>query len=86
MTQMTSIPKNEQENVMSSFWTMLRECESKVDNSGRYEPVLRLWVEQWYQQWNRITDDCKEPIWKTREKKLGLDNPELTSKLDTPAV
>ena len=72
MVQMTSIPKKEQENVLASFWTMLRECESQVDNSKGKEPILRLWVEQWYGQWNRITGDSKEPIWKTREKQLGL--------------
>lgn len=79
MTQMTSIPKKEQENMLSSFWTMLQECESKVDNSDSKEPILRLWVEQWYGQWNRITGDNKEAVWQTREKKLGLGE-------DTPAT
>lgn len=72
MVQMTSIPKKEQENVLASFWSMMRECESKVDDSGGKEPVLRHQVEQWYGQWNRITGDSKEPVWKTREKRLGL--------------
>ena len=81
MVQMSSIPKKEQENMLSSFWTMLQECESKVDNSERKDPVLKHWVEQWYGQWNRITGDNKEPVWQRREKQLGLgdDAPASTS-------
>ena len=79
MTQMTSIPKSEQENMLSSFWTMLRECESKVDNSERKDPILKLWVEQWYQQWNRVTGDNKEAVWQSREKALGLSPVEESS-------
>lgn len=73
MAQMSSIPKAEQENMLSSFWMMLRECESTVDNGDRKNPLLTLAVEQWYQQWNRVTGDNKEAVWQTREKILGLD-------------
>ena len=69
---MSSIPKSEQENMLSSFWSMLRECESKVDDSPKKDAILKLWVEQWYQQWNRVTGDNKEAVWQTREKNLGL--------------
>lgn len=72
--QTTTIAKKEQENMLSSFWTMLKECESKVDNSATKDPVLKHWVEQWYGQWNRVTGDNKEPVWVTRERSLGLSS------------
>jgi hypothetical protein len=70
MVQMTEIPANEQENVLSSFWTMLQECESKADDGKN--AVLRHWVVQWYAQWNRITGDSKEPRFVTRSRE-GAD-------------
>jgi hypothetical protein len=66
MVQMTTIPADEQENVLASFWTMLQECESNADNENN--PVLKHWVVQWYGQWNRITGDSKEPRFVTRER------------------
>lgn len=77
--QTTTIAKKEQENMLSSFWTMLRECESKVDNADSKDPVLKLWVEQWYGQWNRVTGDTKEPVWVTRERNLGLSSTSETT-------
>lgn len=68
----TSIPKKEQENVMSSFWMMLKTCESNVDNSDEKNPLEKRWVEQWFQQWNRLSGENHEPIWVTRERDLGL--------------
>jgi hypothetical protein len=64
--QLTSIPKDEQEDALSSFWTMLQECEAKADDKN--DPVLKRWVEQWYEQWNRITQDNKAPRWKVKAK------------------
>lgn len=61
MCQLTTIPPNEQQNMIESFWTMLQECESKAAENN--DPVLRLWVEQWYSQWNRITGDSKVAKW-----------------------
>lgn len=58
---LTKIPADEQESVLSSMWTMLQECEGKAAENN--DPVLRLWVEQWYNQWNRITGDAKAPRW-----------------------
>lgn len=77
--QMTTIPKKEQENVLSSFWTMLKTCEEQVDNSDKPDPILKLWVEQWYGQWNRITGGTNEPVWETRKKNLGISS-------DTPSA
>jgi hypothetical protein len=56
-----TIPKNEHENVMSSFWIMMRECENRAINEG--DPVLKHWVAQWAEQWNRITGDNFKPRW-----------------------
>jgi hypothetical protein len=61
MVQMTDIPKNMQEDTISSFWTMLQLLES--DAHCNKDPVLKHWVSQWYQQWNEITGDNKKPRW-----------------------
>lgn len=61
MCQLTTVPANEQENMISSFWTMLQECERSAAENN--DPILRLWVEQWYSQWNRITGDNKVAKW-----------------------
>lgn len=58
---LTKIPKSEQENVLASFWTMLRELESSCD--GTNDVILKMQVESWYRQWNRITGDNKGPRW-----------------------
>jgi hypothetical protein len=58
---LTTIPKDEQESALSTFWAMLQECESAAN--GNCDPVLRHWVEQWYEQWNRITGATKKPRW-----------------------
>jgi hypothetical protein len=60
------IPSDEQTNVMSSFWMMLRECETLADNDD--DIILKHMVEGWYRQWNLICKDNKEPVWKTRQK------------------
>ncbi len=70
MRQLTSIPKSEQEHVLSSFWTMMKECESQADNEN--DAVLKHQVAGWHRQWNRITGDSSEPIWERRAKDLGL--------------
>ena len=51
---------------------MLKTCEEQVENSAKPDPITKLWVEQWYQQWNRITGGTNEPAWVTRAAKLGL--------------
>jgi hypothetical protein len=56
-----SISKDEQENILDSFWTMLCECENKaIENNDN---LLKCLVEDWYNQWNRVTGDNKSPIW-----------------------
>ena len=63
MTMLTldKIPEAEHENVMTSFWTMMRECErTAIDNK---DPVLKHCVAQWAQQWNRIIGDTFKPRW-----------------------
>lgn len=64
--QLTSIPSDEQEGALCSFWTMLQECEAKAADNN--DPVLKRWVEQWYGQWNRITQDNKSPRWAAKTK------------------
>jgi hypothetical protein len=59
-----TIPTHEQNNVMHSFWTMLRECETKAENEN--DIILKNWVAQWYQQWNRITGDNLLPSWEKK--------------------
>jgi len=55
------IPEDEQDNVMNSFWTMLRECETSAENSD--DLILKRWVEQWYQQFSRISGLEFKPSW-----------------------
>lgn len=67
MLNLTHIPAGQQEDVIASFWGMLRTCESAAD-TREASRLDRLAVEQWYEQWNRITGDNKVPAWVTREK------------------
>ena len=60
-----NIPKEHQANTLSIFWTMLRECESKAHCNE--DTVLRVWVEQWYDHWNKVTGDDKKPTWVGRK-------------------
>lgn len=64
MINLSKIPAGMQPDIISSFWTMMRECESKADNDR--DPILKLWVEGWYRQWNRMTGSVQQPIWMTR--------------------
>lgn len=68
MAQYETIAKDEQSNMLGSFWTMLRECDSTVERSkdrdGHYaQPILKHHVEGWYRQWNRVTGDNLQPSW-----------------------
>ena len=67
--QLNTIAQEEQEDAISTFWTMLQECEGKANDVN--DPVLRHWVDGWYRQWNRITGDNKAPRW------AKVDNVEL---------
>lgn len=65
--QLDEIPKSEQKDFIASFWSMLRECETKADNDN--DPLLKRWVESYYMQWNRITGAESRPIWIARKDK-----------------
>lgn len=67
MPQYETIPKGEQEGVLASFWVLLREAESKADCDN--DAVLKNFVSQYYEQWNRITGANNKPIWETRDVK-----------------
>ena len=56
-----TIPKNEQDGVMDTFWSMLMECESQALNDN--DPVLKHHVSQYFKQWNRITGNNNVPRW-----------------------
>ena len=56
-----SISKAEQPNMISSFWTMLKELESLANNTN--DATLSTMVEGWYRQWNTVTGDTKKPRW-----------------------
>ena len=55
------IPEDEQQNVLDNFWLMMRECETKAECNN--DVVLKHWVEQWYQIWNRLTGSSNKPRW-----------------------
>lgn len=59
------IPKKNQHDVMCSFWTMLKECESNADDTN--DTLGKLWVEGWFKQWNTITGYDHVPIWISRK-------------------
>jgi hypothetical protein len=73
MTQLKTIAPAMQEDVIASFWTMMKECESDADTNK--DAVLKVWVEGWFRQWNRMTGDDKQPAWVTRaadaQSKIG---------------
>lgn len=66
MSQTKTIPANEQENVLSCFWAMLQECESKAESEN--STFLKTRVVQWYAQWNAVTGDSIEPRFIVRER------------------
>ena len=56
--QLTTIAKEEQADMISSFWSMLRELEEHAENN-----LDKHFVECYYRQWNRVTGDNKKPRW-----------------------
>jgi hypothetical protein len=57
--QLKTIPKGMQEDVIASFWYMLRELESKAEDNR--DGILMIQVEGFYRQWNAMTGDNKSP-------------------------
>lgn len=54
------------EDVLHCYWIMMRECESQADS--KKDHVLRVQVEGFYRQWNKLNGTDLEPIWVTRSK------------------
>jgi len=59
-----TIPKKNQDDVMTSFWIMMKECESNADNTN--DALGKKWVEGWFKQWNDLTGQSHEPSWVIR--------------------
>lgn len=59
----TTIAASMHQGIISSFWTMLRECEAKYIEHPSGNALLKVWVEGWYRQWNEMTNDDKAPQW-----------------------
>lgn len=55
------LTREEQEDLMGSFWTMLKELESHTEPN---DVLLKRWVECWHNQWNTLTGDNTQPRWK----------------------
>lgn len=53
--------ETEFENLLTSFWILLGEAESKAENEN--DPVLKHQVAQFYKQWNRHTGHTHKPRW-----------------------
>lgn len=62
--QFKTIEAGLQEGVIGSFWQMLRQLESSADDKKNM--LEKHFVEGWYAQWNEMTGDDKQPMWKTR--------------------
>jgi hypothetical protein len=69
--ELNKIKRSMHQDVISSFWTMLQELESKAvnDNDG----LLRCQVDGWYRQWNRMTGDTKTAKWTGGRRSFGGD-------------
>ena len=63
MTNLETIPKRMQADVIHSYWIMMQELQTKAHNDD--DRVLKVWVEGFYRQWNEMTGDTKKPIWST---------------------
>lgn len=59
--ELHKIKRSMHHDVITSFWTMLSELESKARSDN--DAVLKHQVEGWYKQWNRMTGDDKRPSW-----------------------
>lgn len=59
--ELNTIKRSMQPDVVSSFWTMLQELRGKANDDD--DRVLKVQVEGWYRQWNRMTGDNKTPEW-----------------------
>lgn len=62
MQLLNPIPKKMHADVISSYWIMLRELESKAEDGN--DQILMVQVEGFYRLWNKMTGDNKLPRWK----------------------
>lgn len=60
MTQLQTIAKSEQESFIGSFWAMMRQLEEAARDGDALD---KHYVEAYYRQWNRVTDDNQVPHW-----------------------
>lgn len=72
--QLETIKKSLQEDIIGSFWSMLRELETQADNENAV--LLKRQVEGWYHQWNKMTSSERQPLWITREENRRRDSQE----------
>jgi hypothetical protein len=70
MPQLETIKKSEQPGMISSFWSMLQELESRAENA-----LDKHLVESYYSQWNRITGSEQSPRWVKDASKNSRTNP-----------
>lgn len=56
-----NIPKSMHDEVMGSFWFMLRELEEQAYSSGSF--LSKNMVESLYHQWNKVTGSSLKPRW-----------------------
>lgn len=56
--QLTTIKKEDQEGMIGSFWIMLQMLEGQAENN-----LDKHFVDKYYEQWNRVTDDNKVARW-----------------------
>lgn len=61
MKQYTSIPEEEQENVLAVMWIMIGRLHEEARNNG--DVLARRDVEAYYRLWNRITGDNHMAAW-----------------------
>ena len=61
LERVMKIPENEQDGVMDVYWTMMRECETHAHNTN--DAILKMWVEAWYEKYNRISGLKNKPAW-----------------------
>jgi hypothetical protein len=59
--ELHKIKRSMHHDVLHSFWMMLCECENSAQTNN--DAVLKVQVEGWIKQWNRMTGDTKKPKW-----------------------
>ena len=65
MAQLENIPRSMHRDVIHSYWTMMMELMSQADNQE--DTVLKVQVEGYFRQWNRMTGSNDKPKWMTRD-------------------